>query len=214
MSGPQSRQTSPTNSNTIIYSDGEQNGNTTSNTIPNLSTSLKKLPLNALLQRIDVAILPMSPVERLIKFQLPTISKHVSLEMPTTKASLNNVHINQKVIEYQAPQRGKVIKQLAVHMINLRRRKMKKHQRRKWLKKFRIHLMTLFKKRKTAKETIFLSGLEEEMKLAESFNAEQFAADKIKRAYKPLPVKEKLVKPFPWEFQPLFYNSKAPKNGK
>ncbi|XP_034238682.1 uncharacterized protein LOC117643727 [Thrips palmi] len=216
MSGLQSRLSLSTNSNSI-QSNGEWNGNASTNIIMNLSSSSsdpKKLSFNSLLQRIDVAILPMSPVERLIKLQLPTISKHVSLEMPTTKASLTNVHINQKVIEYQAPQRGKVIKQLAVHMLNVRRRKMKKHQRKKWLKKFRILRMTVSKKRRMARETIFLSGLEEEMKLAESFNAEQYAAEKIKLAYRPLPQKEEWVRPLPWEFQPLYFNSDAYKKSK
>lgn len=217
MSGLQSRRTSPTNSSMIPQSNGEWNGKAPANLGMNFSSpsDLKKPPPNSLLQRIDVAILPMSPAERLVKLQLPTISKHISLEMPTTKASLNNVHINQKVIKYEAPQQGKVIKQLAITMLGVRRRKMKKHQRRKWLKKFRIQRMTLSKKRRTARETIFLSGLEEQMKLAESFNAEQYAADKIKRAFKPLPEKEKLVRPLPWEFQPLFYNSNPHnKNGK
>lgn len=215
MSGFQSRLTAPNNFN-IIQSGGERNGNTPASVLMNLSSpsDSKKLPLNSLLQRIDIAILPMSPVEQLIKLRLPTISKHVSLEMPTTKASLTNIHINQKVIEYQAPQRGKVIKQFAIYMINLRRRKMKKHQRKKWLKKFRIYRMTLFKRRRMAREEIFLAGLEEEMKVAEAFNAEQFAAEKIKLAFKPLPVKEKQVRPLPWEFQPLYYNSQKNNNKK
>lgn len=125
--------------------------------------------------------------------------------MPTTKVSLDNVHINQKVVKIEAPQRGKVIKQWAIRMMVIRRKKMKKHKRKKYLKKFRIQLMTLRKKRKFKKETAFLSDLENQFKLAEAFSAEAYAAEKIRKAYQPLPEKEKLVKPLPWEFQPLFY---------
>lgn len=168
--------------------------------------------LSPLMERMGVSILPMSPVERLTKLKLPTVSKQLSLEMPSTKASLDNIHINQKIVEIKAPQEGKVVKQLAIRMIRIRHRKMKKHQLKKFRKKFRIQIMTRKKKRYILRETLFLSGLEEDMKLAESFSAEQYAAEKLRRAYEPLQPKVKKVRPLPWEFQPLYYNSK--KDGK
>ncbi|KAE8750359.1 hypothetical protein FOCC_FOCC002920 [Frankliniella occidentalis] len=193
--------------------DVTQNVFTSLSNSPSTTYSEEKPLSNSLLQRIDVAILPMSPAEQLIKLRLPTLIKQVSLEMPTTRASLDNAHINQVVVEIKAPQRGKVLKQLAIRMLVIRRRKIKKHQRKKWLKKFRVYRMTLFQKRKIKKETIFLAALEEQMKTAEAFNAEDYASEKIRKAYKPLPTKEAYKFPLPWEFQPLFYNS-LKKNGK
>ncbi|KAK3932869.1 Hexosaminidase D [Frankliniella fusca] len=180
---------------------------------PATSLSVERSFCDSLLNRIDSVILPMSPAEQLIKLRLPTIIKHVSLEMPTTKASLDNAHINQVVVEIKAPQRGKVLKQLAIRMLVIRRRKMKKHQRKKWLKKFRVHNMTQFQKKKIKKETIFLSALEEQMKTAESFDPKKYAIEKIRKAYTPLPVRERPAKKLPWEFQPLFAMSQK-KNGK
>lgn len=170
-----------------------------------------KYAKSSLLQSVDVAILPMSPLEKIINLQLPTAAGRVSLEMPTTDVSLKNTLINQKTVEIQAPQRGPVIKQLAIRMLVIRRRKMKKHKRRKYLKKFKVLLMTRSKKRDIEKETVFLSGLEEQMKSAELFDASQYASEKIRKAYEPLPQKERLLKPFPWEFQPLYHWSKGNK---
>ena len=216
VSGLQQRHPSPPFICSSVIQNGLPHENNTLKTFgqsPAFNSSLQTSNVSPLMERIGMPIPPVSLFEPLSKLKLPSVSKQLSFEMPPTKASLDNTNINQKIVEIKAPQQGKVVKQLAIRMIRIRHKKMKKHQLKKFRKKFRVKIMTVKKKRYILRETLFLSGLEEEMKFAESFNAEEYAAEKIRRAYKPLPPKEKLVVPLPWEFQPLFHNSKK-KDGK
>ncbi|CAK1542415.1 unnamed protein product [Leptosia nina] len=80
----------------------------------------------------------------------------------------------------------------AVRLIVIRRKKMKKHQRRKLWKRMRHRWARVKKNRRIKKEKVFQSELAMMVKQAHEFSAEQYVASKIDRAnHTPLPTRWK-----------------------
>lgn len=84
----------------------------------------------------------------------------------------------------------------AAVMIEIRRLKMKKHKRKKLLKKMKFVLAKRKLRRRLRKEKAFQAELLAKIKEAEQFSAEQYVADKLARLKVPPQRKPKLVKIF------------------
>lgn len=84
----------------------------------------------------------------------------------------------------------------AAVMIEIRRLKMKKHKRKKLLKKMKFVFAKRKLRRKLRKEKVFQAELLAKIKEAESFSAEQYVADKLARLKVTPHRKPKLVKIF------------------
>ncbi|XP_046966567.1 uncharacterized protein LOC124534651 [Vanessa cardui] len=79
---------------------------------------------------------------------------------------------------------------LAVRLIVIRRKKMKKHQRRKLWKRMRHRWARVKKNRRIKKEKIFQNELLAMIKQANAFSAEQYLASKLEKAnHTPLPTR-------------------------
>ncbi|KAG8227752.1 hypothetical protein J437_LFUL007542 [Ladona fulva] len=70
----------------------------------------------------------------------------------------------------------------AARLIVIRRRKMKKHKLKKLRKKMKFEWAKVRQRRELRKEKAFQATLLEEIRLAEKFNAEEWAMDVLKRA--------------------------------
>ncbi|CAH4023392.1 uncharacterized protein LOC123707001 [Pieris brassicae] len=78
----------------------------------------------------------------------------------------------------------------AIRLIVIRRKKMKKHQRRKLWKRMRHRWARVKKNRRIKKEKIFQSELMMMVKQADAFSAEQYVTSKIDKAnHTPLPTR-------------------------
>lgn len=84
----------------------------------------------------------------------------------------------------------------AAVMIEIRRLKMKKHKRKKLLKKMKFVYAKRKIRRRIRKEKVFQAELLAKIKEAEQFSAEQYVADKLARLKMPAQEKRKLVKIF------------------
>lgn len=84
----------------------------------------------------------------------------------------------------------------AAVMIEIRRLKMKKHKRKKLLKKMKFVFAKRKLRRRLRKEKIFQAELLAKIKDAEQFSAEQYVADKLARLKVEPQRKPKLVKIF------------------
>lgn len=69
---------------------------------------------------------------------------------------------------------------LRSHLLIIRRQKMKKHQRRKWRKKFKCMLAKRRLKREIAKEKTFRTELLTMIRRAEQFDPREYAVNKIR----------------------------------
>ncbi|XP_041980809.1 uncharacterized protein LOC121734342 [Aricia agestis] len=77
---------------------------------------------------------------------------------------------------------------LAIRLIVIRRKKMKKHQRRKLWKRMRHRWARVRKNRRIKREKIFQNELYALVKQANEFSAEQYVASKLEKAnHTPLP---------------------------
>ncbi|XP_071439548.1 uncharacterized protein [Hetaerina americana] len=83
--------------------------------------------------------------------------------------------------EILAPEHTKYIK-YAARLIVIRRRKMKKHKLRKLRKRMKFEWAKIRQRREMKKEKAFQAELLAEIRLAEKFNAEEWALDVLKRA--------------------------------
>ncbi|XP_068622739.1 uncharacterized protein [Battus philenor] len=80
----------------------------------------------------------------------------------------------------------------AVRLIVIRRKKMKKHQRRKLWKRMRHRWARIKKRRRQVKEKIFQNELLAMIKAANDFSAEQYVVGKLDKAnHTPLPTRWK-----------------------
>lgn len=84
----------------------------------------------------------------------------------------------------------------AAVMIEIRRLKMKKHKRKKLLKKMKFVFAKRKLRRRLRKEKVFQAELLAKIKEAETFSAEQYVADKLARLKVAPQRKPKLVKIF------------------
>ena len=84
----------------------------------------------------------------------------------------------------------------AAVMIEIRRLKMKKHKRKKLLKKMKFIYAKRKLRRRLRKEKVFQAELLAKIKDAEQFSAEQYVTDKLARLKVPPQRKPKLVKIF------------------
>ncbi|XP_046388587.1 uncharacterized protein LOC124157692 [Ischnura elegans] len=83
--------------------------------------------------------------------------------------------------ELLAPEYGK-FKKYAARLIVIRRRKMKKHKLKKLRKRMKFEWAKIRQRRELRKEKAFQASLLEEIRLAEKFNAEEWAIDVLRRA--------------------------------
>lgn len=84
----------------------------------------------------------------------------------------------------------------AAVMIEIRRLKMKKHKRKKLLKKMKFVYAKRRLRRKMKKEKIFQAELLAQIKEAEKFSAEQYVADKLARLKNVPPPPKEIVRIF------------------
>lgn len=84
----------------------------------------------------------------------------------------------------------------AARMIEIRRLKMKKHKRKKFLKKMKFVLAKIRLRRRMAKEKVFQASLLAQIRQAENFSAEQYVTDKLTRLKDVPPPKPEIVKIF------------------
>ncbi|XP_011701859.1 PREDICTED: uncharacterized protein LOC105458333 [Wasmannia auropunctata] len=77
------------------------------------------------------------------------------------------------------PTNGGIMEKKAVNMIRIRRKKMKKHQRRKLRKKMKFIWAKLRLKRKQKKEKLFQADLIAKIKEAEAFDAKAYVNERL-----------------------------------
>lgn len=82
----------------------------------------------------------------------------------------------------------------AAVLIEIRRLKMKKHQRKKWLKKMKFVLAKRVLKRKMQKEKVFQAELLAQIREAEKFSAEDYVMNKLARLKEVPPPKREIVR--------------------
>lgn len=100
---------------------------------------------------------------------------------------------DSEIIHFPAPGQL-IIKKEANRMINIRRRKMKKHQRKKLYKKMKFVWEKLWRKREIRKETTFRLELLNQIDEAKQYDAEKYVQgvlDKIRYHKKPPSAKER-----------------------
>lgn len=89
--------------------------------------------------------------------------------------------VSQGLKEIIAPEYQK-FKKYAARLIVIRRRKMKKHKLKKLRKRMKFLWAKVRQRRELRKEKAFQATLLEEIRLAEKFNAEEWALDCLRRA--------------------------------
>ncbi|XP_014204724.1 uncharacterized protein LOC106636743 [Copidosoma floridanum] len=85
--------------------------------------------------------------------------------------------VTKKIVE--VPMIINVIEKQAERMIVIRRKKIKKHKRRKWLKKFKFVIRKREQRKKNLKEKEYQVDLQDIIAKAEEFNAEQYVAERL-----------------------------------
>jgi len=144
-------------------------------------------------------ILPSLPRSQNIVLDLPALPMKSDLEMPTTKAHLNNVHIMPEKVKMEDPQPSIRIEKHAHRMLVIRKKKMKKHQRRKAYKRNRIVYTRIRQARKALKEKNLQLKLLAQLNEGRSFSPEKYAFDLLSAAYEKVELPPKLPKKKPWE---------------
>ncbi|KAL7305145.1 hypothetical protein TKK_0002543 [Trichogramma kaykai] len=123
----------------------------------NLNIIKPPLPVNKI---IECPILPILQIDNPLKNQ----------------KEINEINSN-KVIEI--PNDTNIIEKQAVRMIVIRRKKIKKHKRKKFLKRMKFVIRKREQKRKLKKEKIFQAKLQDIYKQAEEFDAKAYVASRI-----------------------------------
>ncbi|KAL0118983.1 hypothetical protein PUN28_009545 [Cardiocondyla obscurior] len=109
--------------------------------------------------------------------QTPTI-KIPPLQEPVKPLSIQyDFPIQEKSVDL--PTNGIIIDKLAVNMLKLRRRKMKKHKRRKLQKKMKFIWEKLRIKREQKKEKMFQAELIAKVKEAQAFDAKEYVNERL-----------------------------------
>lgn len=139
---------------------------TVTSVLPTLNTAVK---LPHILEKVNMEYrLPTPLVKDLIVNQdLPILSEKVDPLVNNWEISNPNIH--------------PVVRKEAARMIQIRRRKMKTHKRKKLKKRMRFLWQRLRFRREQRKENVFKEELYEQVKKTESFNAELYVADILHR---------------------------------
>lgn len=127
----------------------------------NFNVPRGRLPLNKI---IENPILPIFQIDDPIKniVEKSDIVPDKAIEIPTTTM----------IIEKQAKLHSK-------NLILIRRKKMKKHKRRKFLKRMKFVIRKREQRRKIAKEKIFQAELQEIIKAADQFDPKEYVAERL-----------------------------------
>uniref|UniRef100_A0A1B6L6M7 Ribosomal protein mS38 C-terminal domain-containing protein n=1 Tax=Graphocephala atropunctata TaxID=36148 RepID=A0A1B6L6M7_9HEMI len=143
------------------------------NTYQNLPLSLAALNINdvrtpPILDPAKARIPPPQPLPQNI--ELPQIKGNVTYEdqIPT--------------VSMEEPSSVNVPEKQAARLIVIRKKKMKKHKLRKLRKKMKFEWAKVRQKRELKKEKMFQARLLEQIRLAQSFDPAQFAAEKLAKA--------------------------------
>lgn len=94
------------------------------------------------------------------------------------------------------PNEGQSEDKEAIDMIEIRRLKVKRHQRRKWLKKYKYPEAKLRLRLQKRKEKAFQAELLGLIREAETFSAEKYVEDKLAALNEPVRTKRKIIKLF------------------
>lgn len=94
------------------------------------------------------------------------------------------------------PNEGQSEDKEAIDMIEIRRLKMKKHQRRKWLKKYKYPEAKRRLRLRKRKEKEFQAELLAQIREAETFSPEKYVEDKLATLNVKIPKEQKIVKVF------------------
>lgn len=146
---------------------------------------------------IPTSIIPPNTTRR-HRIDDPTKDERRSIAVPD---ALHNNEITESnldtLLDFDLPpNEGQSDEKQAIDMIEVRRLKMKKHKRRKWLKKFKYpeakRRMRLHKR----KEKEFQAELLAKIREAEAFSAEKYVEEKLAAASARMPKKRKLIKVF------------------
>jgi len=123
-----------------------------------------------------------------IDFGMPGDLRKSIVDMPITRIPPLHEPIHHLPIEYNSPTvekyielptNGDIFEKLAINLIKIRRKKMKKHKRKKLAKRMKFVWAKLRMKRKQKKEKKFQYTLIKEVKKAEAFDAKAFVQKKL-----------------------------------
>lgn len=134
-----------------------------------------KVAIKDSIKRIEVQT-PSNVVKNVIMPSINQLNQTQIIEkiLPTTKINEENV----KICKYF--RFGLKKPRFSMHLIRIKRRKLKKHFLRKWRKKFLSVLLNKSKTREIRKEKNFRAELLAEIRKAENFNAEKYVEGVIK----------------------------------
>jgi len=114
------------------------------------------------------------PLRKIIESPL---KPHFIIENPITINFEKNDIAPNKIIE--TPTNNNVVEKQAHRMIKIRRKKMKKHQRRKWLKRFKFVIRKRRQRKNIWKEKLFQAELQEMIMKAEQFDPKKYVAERL-----------------------------------
>lgn len=110
------------------------------------------------------------------------------IEMPVAKISPLQEPINRLPIQYDLPileksidlpTNGKIFEKQAVRLIVIRRKKMKKHQRKKLRKRMYFIWLKIRNKRNLKREKLFQAELIDKIKQAQAFDARVYVKERL-----------------------------------
>ncbi|XP_055696535.1 uncharacterized protein LOC129797729 [Lutzomyia longipalpis] len=95
-------------------------------------------------------------------------------------SEINSIIRQEK--EIKLPEAGTIVEKHAVRLIVIRRKKMKKHKLRKLRKKMKYEWAKVRQRREMRKEKAFRAEIFAQIKEAETFSAEKYVEEKIRKA--------------------------------
>ncbi|XP_049951322.1 uncharacterized protein LOC126458383 [Schistocerca serialis cubense] len=119
---------------------------------------------------------PVPPV-----LDAPNVTSSNMFELPACSV-IDYLH-EIPVKDISVPTVGNVTEKIAARLIVIRRRKMKKHKLRKLRKRMKFEWAKVRQRRELRKEKKFQAGLIKKIKIAESFDAKAFVAQKLAKAH-------------------------------
>lgn len=99
---------------------------------------------------------------------------------------------------------GNFIKKQAINILKIRKKKIKKHRRKKWLKKYKFVIRRKEQKKLNIKEKAFAAELHETIKEAEEFDAKKYVTERLQiltrepppKIWKGSPEEEEMMRQF------------------
>ncbi|KAG5672267.1 hypothetical protein PVAND_002407 [Polypedilum vanderplanki] len=115
-------------------------------------------------------------------FELPLTNKIVEIPTQINQKIIEEITNIDKTINLPTGNKSDENGKQAARLIQIRKRKMKKHKLRKLRKKMKFVWGRAKQRREWKKERRFLNGLLDQIKVAQKFSAEEFVEDKIRKA--------------------------------